>query len=321
MANEGSIKLNEILSRFEGKHLEALKWFRKHTGKTIKWSEIQNFSSKDSRLINQAKGIYKPAYTEYALSIRTIQDGPYPDKDVEYRADGSWVLQYFQENSDPRQRDREVTNRGMMKCMLDGIPIAALIKRKKKPGVTYEILGLGLVTNWEDGFFTVEGFSNNGVVHQEDEPDATRMRAMWGTSTQPFDAEDNRDLREKGMAQVSKRRGQASFRADLLDAYNGTCCISGCTLKDALEAAHIVRYLGEHSNVVANGLLLRADIHTLFDLGLLAITEDYRVKLAPNVLQDEGYAVLENRALTLPRNEALHPSAEALLRHRKWARI
>lgn len=299
----------------------ALDWFNANRGRLVPWTEIQAFSSDHSRLVNQAKGIYKPAYADYALSIRTIQDGPYPDKDVEYRPDGGWVLKYFQENRDPAKRDGEATNRGLMKCLDNKIPIGALVKRKPKPGVEYEVLGLGLVTAWRDGFFTIEGFSDSSNLEGGDRPDAARMKADLETTDEPFDAADDRDLRNKALVQVARRRGQAGFRAALLEAYGGRCCITGCTLTDALEAAHITPYKGDHSHHIQNGLLLRSDIHTLFDLGLLAIVEGFRVKIAPRVSRDSGYAALDGVELALPQDEAQRPSANALQRHRTWAGI
>ncbi|UWQ19281.1 HNH endonuclease [Jannaschia sp. M317] len=314
-------ELESALSKTMGEHRVALDWFNENKGEIITWSAIQEFSNNQSRLVNQAKGIYKPKYSDYALSLRTIQNGPYPDKDVVHRPDGSWALHYFQENQNPDQRDREATNRGLMRCMRDQVPVGTLVKRKPKPGVAYEILGLGLVTNWENGFFTIEGFSNVGAVHDAEQPDATRLRATHGTNSETFDAENDQDLREKTLAQVARRRGQAAFRADLLEAYAGKCCVTGCALTDALEAAHIAPYRGDHSHHVQNGLLLRSDIHTLFDLGLLVITEDYRVKLSNVALEEESYVNLESKQLVLPDDLTHYPSLDALGRHRKWAGV
>lgn len=135
--------LEEALGKVSGTHRVALHWFQEHQSEVVLWSVIQEFSKTQSRLANLAKGIYKPEYTDYALSVRVLQDGPYPDREVEYRPDGSWVLSYFQENPDPRKRDTQATNRGLVKCMKDGVPVGVLIKRKPKPGVAYEVLGLG----------------------------------------------------------------------------------------------------------------------------------------------------------------------------------
>jgi putative restriction endonuclease len=55
-----------------------------------------------------------------------------------------------------------------------------------------------------------------------------------------------------------------------MTVYSGRCAITDCEIDDVLEAAHISPYSGRSSDQVCNGLLLRADVHTLFDCGLLA---------------------------------------------------
>lgn len=90
--------------------------------------------------------------------------------------------------------------------------------------------------------------------------------------TEPtFDPYDDTDARRHVLRTIIARRGQQSFRDALIDAYRGRCFLSGSPCVVVLEAAHVLPHKGEHSNHVANGLLLRADIHTLFDLGLIAI--------------------------------------------------
>lgn len=81
----------------------------------------------------------------------------------------------------------------------------------------------------------------------------------------------DQDRRKRVLAEVTRRQGQPMFRQALLKAYKGECAISGCSTRDLLDAAHIIPYLGEHTNAVRNGLLLRTDIHRLFDLGLVSI--------------------------------------------------
>jgi hypothetical protein len=68
---------------------------------------------------------------------------------------------------------------------------------------------------------------------------------------------------------IKTRKGQPAFRQALLKEYKGTCCITGCKIEAVLEAAHITPHGDETNYSVYNGLLLRADVHTLFDLGLL----------------------------------------------------
>ncbi len=113
------VKLNLPLERLGGEHRAALEWFGANRGKIIPWSEIKGHTEKGARLVNQAKGIYKPHYTDYALSIRQTLKSPYADKEVDWRPDGTWVYSYFQENANPEDRDKEATNRGLLKCMED----------------------------------------------------------------------------------------------------------------------------------------------------------------------------------------------------------
>lgn len=311
--------LNAALSKVEGDHKDALRWFEEFRGKRVKWIDILEHAELGARLVNSAKGIYKPAYTDFALSVRVIQDGPYPDKEVEYRPDGSWVCQYYQENIDPDQRDKEATNRGLMRCMEEQIPIGFLIKRKPKPGVEYEVLGLGFVKAWKDGYFTIEGTNLNGET--TDSIDAARARAsqpLLPETGDTFDAHDDTDLRQKQIASVAVRRGQSSFRSRLLAAYNGLCCVTGCDLIATLEAAHITPYRGAKSNHIQNGLLLRSDIHALFDLGLIAIDQDNRIILAPSALNSATYKDLNGKKLAEPCDLEQVPSTEALRKHRDW---
>lgn len=139
-------------------HRAALNWFETNRGAVRAWHEIAKQGDSGNRLASLAKRIYKPAYTEYALSIRQTLTSPYSDKEIVYRPDGSWLYPYFQENSEPSLRDKEATNRGLMKCLHDGVPIGVLIQTKPKPGVEYLVLGLGRVVEWTAGYFIIERY-------------------------------------------------------------------------------------------------------------------------------------------------------------------
>lgn len=120
------------------------------------------------------------------------------------------------------------------------------------------------------------------------------------------------DARKRIMAAIVVRQGQSAFRAALLAAYQGTCAATGCDVVEALEAAHIVPYLGPDTNHVNNGLLLRGDIHTLFDLSLMALNpSDYRL-LVSKRLKGRCYQLLAGQVIRLPVDPADHPSREAL---------
>lgn len=312
--------LEEALSRITGEHALALRWFLDQTGKNISWSEIQAHAEKGARLVNQAKGIYKPHYTDYALSVRQTLASPYADKEVHRRADGSWVYPYFQENRNPAERDIESTNRGLMKCMKDGIPVGVLLQTKPKPGVEYEVLGVAVVSEWKNGYFILEGYSSRGIVHTGDAAH-DRASAESISVTEDFDPTKSTDQRQTAIAAVVRRRGQPRFRRGLLDAYRSKCAITGCDAVEALEAAHIAPYRGDYTDHIQNGMLLRADLHSLFDLGLVSIDpRTMKVVIAPE-LKATAYGELSGSALLLPIDPNERPSAETLQQHLEWSGI
>ncbi len=82
---------------------------------------------------------------------------------------------------------------------------------------------------------------------------------------------NNEDSRVLINSSIRARRGQQKFRDTLLQRFDERCAITNCSIKHLLEAAHIKPYRGEHDNSPSNGIILRTDIHTLFDLGLVGI--------------------------------------------------
>ncbi len=135
-----------------------------------------------------------------------------------------------------------------------------------------------------------------------------------------FDPSSIQDARQKVLRSITQRRGQQAFRDTLISPYDGRCAISGCSILDVLEAAHICPYLGPETNRVMNGLLLRADIHTLFDCGLIAIdTKNMTVLVAPT-LHDSEYKAFLGKKLLMPHLPG-RPSIEALDAHRKFSEL
>lgn len=107
------------------------------------------------------------------------------------------------------------------------------------------------------------------------------------------------DEREKIFAEIKRRRGQQKFRDALRKAYGDQCMITGCKVLEVLEAAHINPYRGEKDNHVANGLLLRSDIHTLYDLDLIGINpENFTISLSRQISEKSNdYKVLDGKKL------------------------
>ncbi len=119
---------------------------------------------------------------------------------------------------------------------------------------------------------------------------------------------------------VRERPGQARFRKELRLVYGHQCCITGCTIVEALEGAHIDPYLSMDSDHLQNGLLLRSDIHALFDKHLIGIDpKTMIIHVAGRVLRSTGYDGLHGTPLTLPEVSTHHPDRAAMARH--WSRF
>lgn len=110
-------------------------------------------------------------------------------------------------------------------------------------------------------------------------------------------------IRKRGpLYAVEGRIGQSGFRANVLEAYHRRCAISQERTLPALEASHIKAYKESGSNNVSNGLLLRADLHQIFDEGYITITEDYRIEVSDRIRQEyeNGREYYRFHGLVLP---------------------
>ena len=143
--------------------------------------------------------------------------------------------------------------------------------------------------------------------------DARSWQEVLAVSAAPDEnpSSDARTGRERVLASITARRGQRAFRQALLRAYEGRCAVTGTDAEAVLEAAHIRPYDGSATNRVANGLLLRADIHTLFDLDLLRIDAGGRVTI-DSVLREPAYRELDGCTLRRPADPADWPDPEEL---------
>jgi putative restriction endonuclease len=92
--------------------------------------------------------------------------------------------------------------------------------------------------------------------------------------------------------------------------------MTGSNAEAALEAAHIIPYRGKHTNHATNGLLLRGDLHTLFDLGLVAVDTATMTIVTADSLKATTYSDLAGKSLLLPDDPRLAPSTESLDQHR-----
>ena len=118
---------------------------------------------------------------------------------------------------------------------------------------------------------------------------------------------------------VAPRLGQGTFRVAVMDAYQRACAITGEHSLPALEAAHIRPYSREGEHAVSNGLLLRSDIHKLFDKGYVTVTPDFRFDVSSKLKEDfdngHSYFPMKGKTIRVPERNIEQPERELLRWH------
>ncbi len=122
------------------------------------------------------------------------------------------------------------------------------------------------------------------------------------------------------LAEVDVRLGQGGFRVLVTDAYARRCAVTGESTLPVLDAAHIRPYSEEGPHAVQNGLLLRSDMHTLFDRGLLTVTPGLRLEVSSQIREQYSngrlyYSYHGQELKALPAAAQDRPRAEFLEWH------
>jgi putative restriction endonuclease len=115
------------------------------------------------------------------------------------------------------------------------------------------------------------------------------------------------------------RLAQQAFKAVVLDKYHGHCAITDTKIRPVLQAAHIRPVTDGGENRIDNGLLLRSDVHTMFDRGYLAVDPGYRLRVSPRLRDEFGngeqfYAKV-GEVIALPTRKADQPQRDFLEWH------
>jgi hypothetical protein len=184
---------------------------------------------------------------------------------------------------------------------------------------------LRLVASLPTVAFTREGLERHLAAGAAGPTADSSMHIAEGASEadqrRDFEPADETDARSRTMRAIAARQGQPRFRAELLHAYGHRCAITRCDAEAVLEAAHILPYRGAHTNHVQNGLLLRADVHTLMDRCLLGVrASDYTVVIH-SALASTQYRKLAGTKIHTPEQARLKPSKDALNAHLRMARL
>jgi len=118
---------------------------------------------------------------------------------------------------------------------------------------------------------------------------------------------------------VAPRLGQGEFRIAVTDAYDRRCAMTAERTLPALDAAHIIPYAEQGEHRIDNGLLLRKDLHALFDAGYLTIGSDLRIVVSRRIREDyengRDYYALAGHSLRVPADPQARPNATFLQWH------
>lgn len=180
-------------------------------------------------------------------------------------------------------------------------------------------LWIPIPTDWSKNIVTGKGYdlrTPSGAALWEQ----VRQRLANEPTTPSLAQVAEQSARYGAPITIRPRLGQGAFRVEVTDAYSRRCAITGEKTLPALEAGHIRPYAKNGPHEIRNGLLLRSDIHNLFDLGYLTVTPEYKVEVSRRIKEEfengRHYYALHGQSLTvLPRNESSHPAKEFLEWH------
>jgi len=162
-----------------------------------------------------------------------------------------------------------------------------------------------------------------GKTYDSNEPDGERL---WNKVMLRLSDVLRKDLVAEPLTVYGKeylikgRLGKGAFRILVTDAYKRQCAISGEKALPVLQAAHIKPFNEQGPNSVENGLLLRSDLHILFDRGYITVTPEFNVEVSKRIKEefDNGkhyYSFHGNRLFTVPSVEEYRPSSAFIRWH------
>ncbi len=326
------LSLKRALDRTPPEFATAYAWFQEQEGSLIPRLPIGEDApgGVEVKMASQ-RGIHHPNYGQlpskgagkpvYALSIHSEGQRYYANKDVIFRPeDGTWTLDYQEHSTTKGKRDTDKSNEFLMRNLEDGIPVGVMVRDMARSG--YKVLGLAFVEqyNAEMGTFTLHGPVNartesQGSFFGFQMDELTNAQSKRARQLGVADFDEEKDSEARRFVRALQRERQTKFRQSLIAAYSGTCAVSSTDVVDALQAAHIDPYRGRRSQLVQNGILLRADIHLLYDANLVAIEPETHILRLADSIRGSVYERYAGKPIAIPGDPALRPSDELLGRH------
>lgn len=181
-----------------------------------------------------------------------------------------------------------------------------------------------LPSDWSDNIVTGKAYSSSSDHGRYLTAKFSQLLGkLRNTNTSSHDVPGFGEGPEAGFTfahNTKQRLGQKHFRLAILDAYSGKCAVTGSDVLETLDAAHLMDFSKNPNHSINNGILLRQDVHRLFDVGFIEITSDYRIKLTEKFklshAKSTHYQELDGRAISLPSNKKYWPDVELLQRRR-----
>jgi hypothetical protein len=311
---------------------KVLSEFAKYTGQ-IKpaafFKQTYRFIPEIERFHNLVTGIFKPAWSKYALCISMKHGSVYKHKDeFIFLEDGRWLMAYS-----PRKGGLHISdNVALMNCMQDKVPVGVIAqvtaKTDTQSGSTYHVLGLGLVTNYNTlhDVFEIQSVDWDAleditsIITDEEERYQTQLYARLTNEFKPFVKE------ELVKYSVSASKREATFRKVIVREYDYACAVCGLKFKYEnlveAQAVHIVPKKEKGTDDPRNGITMCHTHHWAFDNGIFSLTDNGRIILSDKIYRAEMnnflLSEMENQPIIVPKNELIRPHAEALSWHRNY---
>lgn len=303
-------------------HRNLYAWFMNETGKEGARFHGSTLPGVKFKHVAQ-RGIHVPSRHRYAATVTVAYNSLYSENNDGTRidlGDGTWVLYYSAHQNNSGGTTDMQWNQKLVNCLMDGVPVGVFLQQNSSSSSYLRFLAFVEEFNPENELFTLHGpvtpktehlFASAAPQAEMRESATVDEGPLSNEASDPESMEEDR--RRFSVARRMVRQGQQTFRKDLLEAYEGHCAVTGFDTNEVLQAAHILDYRGTQSNVVENGILLRSDIHLLFDSYLLGINPASMRLEASSRISDGSYADLDGAPLFLPKEKALRPNENFLI--------
>lgn len=298
-------------------------WFMDHSGTIGKQLKRTDLPFPDESFTPYAqRGIHVPSGQTYAANITSKIGSIYSDTDsplIEL-PDGTWSLVYSAHRNNQGNETYSRWNDCLMANLRDGVPVGVYLQVSPGSSEYYRYLAYVEYYRAELDVFMLRGpvTAQNAKVFES----PTKQDIEDSGAGTPTAEELLSEVRSYERVKTAVRKGQERFRQRLLEAYDGKCAITDCDIPDVLQAAHIIDYRGLGTNVINNGMLLRADIHLLYDRGLLSIDPEGLRVITGSRLKGSSYQDLNEQLLRVPDQVEYAPNREYLaVKHREFQMI